>query len=327
MSSAPDNPWIADDGDMLPDFIVGGAMKSGTTTLHEILASHPDVYMPEGELHFFDIDNILEHGDFLRFSGGQWISQDMAIDRERFWRWYAERFRQAGPHQRKGEDSTTYLASSRAARRVAAQPKPIRLIFMLRNPVDRAWSQYWHMVRSGRTWLTFEDVIRREPDTVLRRGLYVEQLRSFYSRIPAERILVISLESLLASPDATLDRVCGHIGVDPGGLGKRVADTHANEGVMPLFPRLQRLKNRLLREAGDMRYRDALPVPLTTTAALRGPVTWLLDRAHRILNPLVPSSPPPMRESTRALLVRFFREEMSELDELTGHSITKDWDL
>lgn len=324
MSSATDNPWIADDGDLLPDFIIGGAMKSGTTTLHEILASHPDIYMPEGEIHFFDIDNILEHGDFLHFAGGQWISQDISTACETFWRWYARQFRDARPDQLKGEDSTTYLASPRAARRIALQPKPIRLIFILRDPVDRAWSQYWHMVRSGRTWLSFEDVIRREPDTVLRRSLYVEQLRAFYRRIPAERILVISLESLLGSPDATVARVCEHIGVNPAGLRKSVAATHANEGVMPMFPALQRLKNRLLREAGNMTYRDALPVPL---AAPRWPAIRFLSNAHRALNPLVRSSPPRMRDSTRALLARFFREEMSELDELAGHPITNDWEL
>src|SRR5690554_3989443 len=102
--------WISKQPEKLPDFIIGGAMKSGTTTLHSILNKHPSVNMAHGELGFFDIDSILAHPDFHFFSdkNKDWTIQSMEENPEELWNWYYAQFE----HLIKkggliGEDSTT----------------------------------------------------------------------------------------------------------------------------------------------------------------------------------------------------------------------------
>ena len=68
-----ENNWIAPGNAFLPDFIIAGAMKSGTTTLHNILNEHPDVFIPDSEIHFFDMDDVIEHPEFNYFINGKCI--------------------------------------------------------------------------------------------------------------------------------------------------------------------------------------------------------------------------------------------------------------
>lgn len=67
-----------------PDFIIVGAMKCGTTSLHKILSSHPEIFIPEREIHFFDIDDISQHPDFFIFSNGNWYYPQLGRDVEKY---------------------------------------------------------------------------------------------------------------------------------------------------------------------------------------------------------------------------------------------------
>ena len=108
--------WVSRNTDHIPDFIIGGAMKSGTTSLHQILDKHPEVFMSHGEIGFFDIDNIIEHPDFSFFDKkNKWNTQRIENGPELLWSWYYKKF-EASNGQLKGEDSTTYLASPIAAK-------------------------------------------------------------------------------------------------------------------------------------------------------------------------------------------------------------------
>ena len=71
------NYWIAPQDIRLPDFIICGAMKCGTTTVHGILNSHPDIGIPNTEINFFDIDDTLEHSDFIFHADGRWFFPDI----------------------------------------------------------------------------------------------------------------------------------------------------------------------------------------------------------------------------------------------------------
>ena len=64
--------WLSIEPSLLPDFIIVGAMKSGTTTLHDMLNTHPDVFIPKGELHFFDHDDIFQHPNFNIYKKSFW---------------------------------------------------------------------------------------------------------------------------------------------------------------------------------------------------------------------------------------------------------------
>ncbi len=190
------NNWISTEIDLLPDFIIGGAMKSGTTTLHRILSNHPKIFIPKEEIGFFDIDNILQHSDFNFYDKETWVTQSMEKDPELVWKWYQKNFK-GNESYIKGEDSTSYLASRIAAERISIQKKEIKLLFLLRQPSLRAYSNYNHLLRTGRATNSFEDTIRFNPFLVINRSLYKEQLVNFYRYIPKVRIKVILFEDLI----------------------------------------------------------------------------------------------------------------------------------
>jgi hypothetical protein len=312
--------WIAPEGTPLPGLIIGGAMKCGTTTLHHILARHPKLFIPKGELHFFDMDDLLQHGDFNRQVGGQWQVQAMERGPERMWAWYGERFQGAAPGQLLGEDSTTYLASPLAIRRIALQRQPIRLVFILREPVARSWSHYWHLLRSGRATRTFEETLRREPHSVLDRSLYLDQLRTVFEHIPRQRVKVLLFDDLLKHRKDVVNGLLAWVGLDPAELPADALQVHSNAGGRPRFPGLQRWRNRWAGEAHRQRYMQRLPWPQEGRGRI-GP----LDRIHGAINPIVPSPPPPMKAATRIFLEGYFRKRLDGLDELLGQPVLERW--
>ena len=159
---------------MTPDFIIGGAPKCGTTSLHQVLDQHPDLWVAKNEIYFYDADDPIAHGDFLSIEDGQLKWRDP--DDPAFRAWYADRFADATDGALVGEDTTTYLMSEVAAARIKAAAPDTKMIFMLRDPVKRAVSQYWHLLRSGRTWLSFEAALSTER-SIIQGSTYAPALR------------------------------------------------------------------------------------------------------------------------------------------------------
>jgi hypothetical protein len=315
--------WVLPDQLRTPDFIIGGAMKSGTTTLHYILGQHPRVFIPDREVNFYDIDNLFQHPDFNYFDGANWISQRLDDDPERFWKWYAAHFEAAGENQLVGEDSTTYLSSEIAAKRIAMQNKQLKVIILLRHPTERAYSQYWHMVRTGRATYSFEDTLRYDPFSVLQRSLYLDQLKKFFRHVAPERVKVVIFEEFMADKPSTLRAICEHIGVDYGQLPPDAIEMHKNESLVPRHPGFQVTKNRFFRAGGSMTYRSCLPMAPARERHIDLP--RLVNMAHRGINPLVKTRPPAMKPSTRRLLDDYFERELDGLDELLGRPVMSLW--
>ena len=135
----------------LPDFIIAGAMKSGTTSLHQILASDPRIFIPGREIFFFDMDDLSLHSDFWYRDGDGWLTQRYSPSDPGTLAWYAAFFAAARDSQWIGEDSTSYLASAKAPERIATFLPNAKILLLLRDPAARAYSHYWHLVRTGRT--------------------------------------------------------------------------------------------------------------------------------------------------------------------------------
>jgi hypothetical protein len=201
----------------LPDFLILGAQKAGTTALYAYLRWHPQVTGPSfKEVSFFD-----RH--YAR--GERWYRAHLPIRRSGI----------------VGEASPSYLFHPLAPERVARMLPRARLIALLRNPVDRAFSHYQHEVALGREELSFEDALAREDErmqgelermlrdpsyfshawwnyTYAARGRYAEQLERWLDAFPREQLLVLFTEELAADTAGTYRRVLDFLGVDARGL-------------------------------------------------------------------------------------------------------------
>jgi len=180
----------------LPTFVVIGAMKAGTTTLHAWLAEHPDVCMSaRKELDFF-----VEDGNWERGVG-----------------WYRLRFASCAAERARGESSPNYAkthADPGVPKRMYSVVPDARLIYLVREPIERMRSMYRHLVIDGTETRSFVDALT-EDDDYLQTSRYIQHIGAYLKHYPKDRFLVITTEQLAAEPEATLAAVHSHLGVYP----------------------------------------------------------------------------------------------------------------
>ena len=178
----------------LPDFLIIGAMKCGTSTLQAQLADHPGIFMTTPkEPNFFSDDDIHARG----------------VD------WYQALFDAAAPGDLKGEASTHYTklpTYPRCLDRMAAVLENPKLIYMIRNPVARAVSHYVHEWTMGNVSTDLDHALDVHPE-LISYGCYGQQITPFAERYGTERIRVFSLEDMRRDPQAVLDQVGAFLGV------------------------------------------------------------------------------------------------------------------
>ena len=181
------------DAGRLPDFLVIGATKAGTTSLHRWLSGHPDIFVsPHKEMRFF-------------LPGHRW---EKGLD------WYRAQFAEADG-RRTGEFSNGYGRGHEHAGvpgRVRAILPDVRLVYLIRHPIDRLVSHYRHRLVTGRDWRAPDAAIAADASYV-QTGCYGAELERWHAVFPAERILVIRSEHLFAQPSRELARLTAHLGV------------------------------------------------------------------------------------------------------------------
>lgn len=317
-----ENNWHAPAVAKLPDFIISGAMKSGTTTIHAILNQHPDVSIADGELHFFDMDNISQHPDFNLFKGGCWQSHNLKKSPELYWQWYSSKFKSAVNGQVVGEDSTTYLASEIAIKRIAQQDKKIRIIVMLRHPTARTYSHYWHMVKAGKAMFSFEDTLQYSPLNLLNRSDYLNQLKNLYKHLPKEQIKVVLFEDFLVNKEDVIENVCDFLAVDYKKLPSKALELHENHSLIPRFVHLHLFKCRLFRGFTKNKYNEHFNINSVEVKK-----TWfdVSERLYHIINPLICKKPKKIHPKTKAFLDNYFYRELQGIDELLQQDVLSKW--
>jgi len=178
----------------LPDFLVIGAMKCGTSTLAAQLAAQPGLFMTTPkEPNFFSDDAVFAKG----------------LD------WYRQLFAAAPPGALKGEASTHYTklpTYPETVSRMAAVIEAPRLVYMVRDPIERAVSHFIHEWTEGRMSDDPVGAFDHAPE-LIEYGLYAKQLDPFVRQYGTDAICLTSLERLTAAPQAELERVCAHIGL------------------------------------------------------------------------------------------------------------------
>ena len=171
----------------LPDFVIIGAQKGGTSFLYHLLTLHPLVEpAARKELHFFDNPELFDHGaEWYRRCFPRLNSKD-------------------GQRSMTGEATPYYLFDPPVAKRMAQIVPQARLIALLRNPIDRAYSHYQMQVKRGTEPRTFEEAIEQQHSSYMSRGIYVDQLLRWFEFFGKEQMLILKSEDFFARPVETL---------------------------------------------------------------------------------------------------------------------------
>ncbi len=200
----------------LPTFLGIGVLRGGTTWLHELLASHPDVYVPTRRKEVFFFDLYYERGL-------EWY--------ERFFPPEGE----AGRYQAIGEITATYIYRDYGPARIASVPSITRLILMVRNPVLRAYSHYGLLIRNAEFSGSFEAFLSARPQ-VLEKGFYSRYLESFYQTFDRDQILVLIYEQATADIPATKETLAGFLGVAAERFPAEAGKERVNRSYVPRIP-------------------------------------------------------------------------------------------
>ena len=294
-------------------------MKCGTSTLHQMLADLPDVFIPEPEIYFFSIDDIEQHPEFFVGRGGSWLDRDFDRNQDEYLAWYASFFGAAPDGATIGEDSTSYLHSKRCAARIRGLLPDVRMVFLLRDPATRTYSHYWHLLRTGRAIEDFEGTLRHAPGTLFQRSRYRDQLAVYADAFPADQLKVVIFEDLVERPDDVVRSVIDFIGLPQPAELPAVA--HRNPARVPRSITAQLWRNRLFRDRVTNRFRGHLPGTVRPTGMqeemVRGRFArWNLRTDRR---------PPTMQPDTHRFLNALFRRENAGLSELIGQDVERRW--
>lgn len=261
--------------DRLPGFVVIGAVKAATTWTAHQLRQHPALWLPDAEPHYFSTEH------------------------HRGPDWYRGLFADAPAGRMVGEKSADYLAHPDAAARLAETLPDAPLILQLRDPVERAYSDYRMLFRRG----TVGGDLRRAlthpgpaETRFLEGGLYAAHIRRWLRHFPRSQLRIILYEDIHARPERVVQEICEHIRVDTHIVPASLIERH-NDGAKPMLPLAMR---RMLRPARPLL--DPLrgnPWLAGLRSAMAGPVRY-----------------PPLTPELRSMLQAYYRDDILAVEDM-----------
>jgi hypothetical protein len=190
-----------------PNLFLIGAMKSGTSYLSELLGAHPAIFMSAEKEPTYFVDPSVLRQDWPRmWEQGYWRSEDR----------YLSLFAAAGQAAVIGEGSTCYSklpTYAHVAERILDFSPQARFIYIMRDPIERTISHYWHFVGSSRERRPMPVAIRSNPEYT-DVSYYARQLGEYLQHVGRERIFVLTFEELLTNPAEQMSRIYAWLGVD-----------------------------------------------------------------------------------------------------------------
>ena len=265
----------------LPDFVIIGATKSATTWLSQNLRSHRDVFMPSPELHYFS--RFLDRGDD----------------------WYRAQFAGARAGQLIGEKSASYLPHPDAPQLLHRLLPRAKLLAQLRNPIERAYSDYCMHYRRGQVNRDIDRYLdaRRTPiPRLLEDGFYHRHLTNFLRTFPLPRLKILLYDDIRERPREVFREVCGHLGIDdavePQAVEQRVKDKET--------PRVPPRARQLLAPF------KAIVQPYRGTRAFVAAHSLIARRLRY----------PPLAPELRRRLQAYYAEDIARLGDLLGRDLS-----
>ncbi len=286
-----------------PEFIVGGAQKAGTTSLYYMMQQHPQILLPNhDEAHFFDIEENFQQG--LHYYDN--LFEQLPHDTE---------------HYKVGDFTANYLLLDYIPKRISdTLGSNIKLLFILRNPVDRAYSHYWMNVRNGVEDLSFEEALKEEKHrfeggslddikkfSYVERGLYAKLLNRYYQRFPPENIKPLIFEELFGPHQMRyLNQIQEFLGVNVLYLHRDVPKFQTGVSRFKLLSKLLSANNKRLA-----RLRKQLPLP---------------KFIRRYLRNLLLKKPEGIGEKRKEELMRtYFYQDIKELERMLNRELGQLW--
>ncbi len=285
------------------DFLLIGAEKCGTTWLADMLRQHPGIFIPpEKEIFYFN-RQFFESPELENFNHSKPLD------------WYYSFFAAAQAGRVKGEASPAYIWDMAAPEKIHAFNPALKLVAVLRDPVERAFSQYRYYIQRGVLGnVSFAQAIELRPE-MLSRGMYHAQLTRYYALFPAEQILVLFFDDIKRDNQAFLHTAEAFLGVEP--FTPPNIEARSNVTGEPRFKALNQIMSKvrywvrkhdppfvleLLRRTGLAQWSERLRLQNTRPAAAQ------------------PAPDPALVRRLRA----HFREDVLALERLTGRDL-KAW--
>jgi hypothetical protein len=269
-------------------FVVIGPGKAGTTWMYSVLKAHPEVCVAAAkETMFFD------------------AYHHKGID------WYHRFYAGCAGRKAVGEVCNSYIFSEEAPTRMRAYNPALKLITSLRNPIDRAFSNYLFWLRNAQIAGSFEDVLAARPDLLV-QGLYARHLERYLACFPREQLLVLAFDDLKRDPLTFARRLLTFIEVDPD----RVPDVAAEKVLGASQPR-SRVAARLVKQVAVVVRRAGMPDVVTRVKSSALPRLLYREYAE--------GEYPAMRAETLAELRRYYASDVGRLSELTGRDYAALW--
>ena len=291
-----------------PQFMVVGTARAGTTALYSYLRQHPEIFLPSvKEPCFFCFA-----GEEINFVKGKFAFAINDLDV------YSSIYKNAGKDQLTGDISTPYLFLHKKTisnlRMLHDSPEKIKIIIILRDPAERAYSQYLWRVRDGREEYSFEEALEREAERKKKnysfdyfykeRGLYYEQVKDYLENF--KEVKIVLFEDLKANPAAMLAEICKFLGVDDSFIFVKRNDN-------PSFLPKSKMLSRLLTIESKTKFRLLNFLPGEVRSGLKERLMKLNKSSGEI---------PTMKAETREKLVNFFREDIVKLEKLIGRDLS-----
>jgi hypothetical protein len=260
-----------------PNFYIVGAPKCGTSSVWAYLRGHPDVFFPQlKEPHFFAVSM-------------------QPLDA------YQSLYRNAKGYKAIGDASTSYLWEVKASERIREVCPRARIVILLRDPVERAYSHYDMAVRTGTEHLPFAEAVKRDRSELVEPGMYHQHVLRFFKTFGREQVGVYLMEDLKKDAPGVMAAICRHIGVDPALLDRRELARVHNEGLLSRIGWLYKAARRVIGLQARQRI---------LSSALR---EWLRN------SPLLYKRyTPPRDEGITRYLQTVFEADLGRLEELLG---------
>ena len=272
-----------------PDFLIIGARKSGTTWLYDLLKSHSEISMAQDrkEVHFFD--RYYERG--MDWYQSKFLSTDNKII---------------------GEATPDYLSDSKAPGRIKEVLPEVKLICMLRNPIDRAYSSYKYLVQEKNYQESFQAAVSEEKE-ILEGGLYYKQLKNYLDYFAKDNLKIFIFEEVLSAKEEKLQEVCDFLAVAYD-LDKKKLDERSNVSQVPRFKFLYAQGKKIVKRLYD------------------SDLVWVVNFMKKIgLKELFfankQSQFPPLTDEIKLELQEYYKDDVEKLEKLLAKDLKSIWNL